>query len=607
MSISSAAAPGTSALLTEPDGLWPLNAPLPPLPARFPSPFDELGPHPLAQRAALFLRDRLAAGELAPGLPSSILEGPHAGKMFGVLVVRDAHGRLGALHAFSGMLAGRWTLPGYCPPLFDPQARGALEGPGAAVVESLDRRHRTLELLPEALATTRALKSLQAAHAQAREALHALHRQRREARAARRQALQPASVVTAEEALDAPPRQRREGHATPLEALLGAGTTPAQSASDALHALDQESRADKAQKRELLAAQARELAPLLEADRRHQRRLRASARLRRHVSARLMRGLHDTYRLPNAQGEHRSLREVFSPIAPPSGAGDCAAPKLLAEAYRRGLQPLALAEFFWGSPPPAGGQVHGAWAPACRGKCGPILDFMLRGLDVAPARRFAPPDPSDLRLRIVHQDAHLVVVDKPAGLLSVPGRSPAHRDSVRTRIQELLPHARGPLLVHRLDLDTSGLLVAALTPEVHRDLQRQFLERTVEKRYLAVLERAPEHLRTQGGGEIHLALRGDPELRPRQTHDPVHGKPAHTSWRLLATDNGRARVELRPHTGRTHQLRVHAAHPLGLGVAILGDRLYGREDSRLHLHAAGLALRHPVTGQRLEWELASPF
>lgn len=556
------------------DGFRLLNGPHPPVPARFPSPFDELGPHPLAQHAAQMLRERLEAGAIAPGLPSSILEGPQGGKMFGVLVARDAEGRLGALHAFSGMVAGRWELPGYCPPLFDDEARAALEGPGAATVAALDARHRALRTLPETTAASRALETLRAAHVREREALRALHRQRRDDRRSRRAALPSA----------------------------GGAVDPR-----ALHALDQESRADKAQKRELLASQERALAPLLEAERRTQRRLQASARLRRHVSATLMRRLHDTYRLSNSLGTCRRLRELFAPAAPPSGAGDCAAPKLLAEAYRRGLQPVALAEFFWGAPPPSGGQVHGSWVPACKGKCGPILDFMLQGLDVAPPRRFAPPDPGALSLRIVHQDAHLVVVDKPAGLLSVPGRAPALHDSVRTRLQALFPEARGPLLVHRLDLDTSGLLVAALTPEVHRNLQRQFLERTVEKRYLAILDGAPDHLRTDGGGDIHLALRGDPELRPRQLHDPVHGKPAHTTWRLLAIEEGQARVELRPHTGRTHQLRVHASHPLGLGVPILGDRLYGREDVRLHLHAAGLALRHPVTGKRLTWDLPPPF
>jgi tRNA pseudouridine32 synthase/23S rRNA pseudouridine746 synthase len=316
-----------------------------------------------------------------------------------------------------------------------------------------------------------------------------------------------------------------------------------------------------------------------------------------------MRRLHDTYAVPNARGEHRLLRTLYSTGEPPSGAADCAAPKLLAHAFRHGLRPLALAEFWWGAPPPAGGRVAGAFYAACRDKCAPLLPFMLEGLRLAPPRAFAPPDVEAHALPIVYEDAWLVVVDKPCGLLSVPGKDAAVTDSVLARLRARHPHATGPLLVHRLDLDTSGLLVAALDAETFADLQRQFAQREVRKRYVAWLEGRVEAER----GTIDFPLRVDLDDRPRQIHDPVHGKPAVTEWHVLERRGERTRVAFFPLTGRTHQLRVHAAHPLGLGAPIVGDRLYGHEEARLHLHAEALTFRHPGLGHPVSFERPAPF
>lgn len=551
----------------------------------FPSPFDEAGPHALAREAAEHLQAELRAGRIAPGLPSSALDAPEGGKMFGVLVVREPGGRLGFLRAFSGMLAGRWDVPGYVPPLFDRETRARLEPEGEAVVKALLAREEALKASPELAALRAAQEAQQARHAEERAAMRIRHEERRRHRHARRAELKAAG--------------KHEGHPGPAPDGPGAGAEQ----RAALHALDQESRGDKAEWRRMEAAQEEErraLAPRLV---RLERRLRAHERLRQFVCRSLMKRIHDTYHVPNARGERRPLRALYGSGEPPSGAADCAAPKLLAHAFAQGLQPLALAEFWWGAPPLTGGRVSGAFYAACRDKCGPLLPFMLEGLSVVTPRTFAPPVARSDGLSIVFEDAWLVVVDKPCDLLSVPGREASMMDSVLTRLRARYPHATGPLLVHRLDLDTSGLLVAALDLETYAALQRQFVQREVHKRYVAWVQ---GNVRGEQG-TIDFPMRVDLDDRPRQIHDPVHGKPAVTEWRVLAREGARTRVAFFPRTGRTHQLRVHAAHPLGLGAPIVGDRLYGHPGGRLLLHAEALSFRHPATGQRVSFERPAPF
>jgi tRNA pseudouridine32 synthase/23S rRNA pseudouridine746 synthase len=311
----------------------------------------------------------------------------------------------------------------------------------------------------------------------------------------------------------------------------------------------------------------------------------------------------DGYVITNARGQRRSLCALFAPDAPPGGAGDCAAPKLLGHAYRHQLRPLALAEFWWGAAPSGGGRHPGRYYPACRGNCGVIVPFMLEGLPVEAAPLYGAGEIAPDEPRVVYEDAWLVVVDKPCGLLSVPGRSAQLRDCVLTRLRERVPEAPAPLVVHRLDLDTSGLLLVAKDPETHVALQRQFARGQVDKRYVAWLDGQV----AGDQGVVELALRVDIQDRPRQIYDPVRGKRAVTEWRVVERTKLRTRVALYPRTGRTHQLRVHAAHPLGLRVPIVGDRLYGREGVRLLLHAEGLAFTHPRTLERLEIERPAPF
>ncbi|WP_375765634.1 RluA family pseudouridine synthase [Archangium gephyra] len=531
----------------------------------FPSPFDELGPHALARRAAEVLQAEFRAGFVAPGIPAAMLDGPEGGKMFGVLVVQAPGGRIGFLRSFSGMLAGSWEVPGFVPPLFDREAREGVEPAGEAVVKALLARAEELRTSPELTGLRAAHEAQQARHAAERAELRTRHEER---------------------------KRRRHTRRAELEA-----------SPEALHALDQESRGDKAEKRRMEAAHEAERQELEPRRARMERRLRALERLRWIVCRALMKRLHDTYAVPNARGERRPLRALYAPGEPPSGAADCAAPKLLAHAFTHGLRPLALAEFWWGAPPSAGGRASGAFYAACRDKCAPLLPFMLEGLWVAPPRVFAPPAAVTGGLSVVFEDAWLVVVEKPGGLLSVPAKDTSVTDSVLARLRARYPHATGPLLVHRLDLDTSGLLVAALDSRTHAALQRQFAQREIHKRYVAWVEGL-----VQGEeGTIDFPMRVDLDDRPRQIHDPVHGKSAVTRWRVLERRGQRTRVAFFPLTGRTHQLRVHAAHPLGLGAPIVGDRLYGHEDVRLHLHAESLSFQHPETGQLVSFERPAPF
>ncbi len=340
---------------------------------------------------------------------------------------------------------------------------------------------------------------------------------------------------------------------------------------------------------------------------REQAALRALDAQRATRSRELLPLIQATYRFANAEGDVRSLSEIFAPAQPPGGAGDCAAPKLFAKAYALGLRPIALAEVWYGAPARNGDRRSGSFYPACRGKCAPILEHMLRGLPADPAPLFGSAAIPAHEPTLVFEDAHIVIINKRCGLLSVPGRSAQLQDCVVSRLRARYPDAVGPLLLHRLDLDTSGLMLAAKDMVTFVALQRLFAQREITKRYVAWLDGDV----AGDSGIVDLALRIDIDDRPRQVHDPEFGKAAVTSWRVLERVSGRTKVALTPHTGRTHQLRMHTSHPLGLNAPIVGDRLYGRaapeEGERLMLHAELLEFVHPVSGEVMRVESAAPF
>ena len=323
------------------------------------------------------------------------------------------------------------------------------------------------------------------------------------------------------------------------------------------------------------------------------------------------------YQLLNARGESKDLVDIWQSYysrpklqrkfpLPPGGTGDCCAPKLLQYAYQQGLRPVCMAEFWWGQPTREELRQHLNYYPACRGKCKPILTWMMQGLEVDP-------DPETLgfqrmELPVIYEDDAIVVVDKPSGMLSVPGRVEEY--SVETVMRQRYPDC---VIVHRLDMGTSGLLIIAKTMAAYHPLQEQFIRHQVRKKYIAVLDNPfPQQGRLEGSGTISLPLRPDPMNRPRQVVDHEHGKRAVTDYEVIkilssAGEVGEVVVALYPQTGRTHQLRIHCAHPEGLGSPIKGDELYGTKGDRLYLHAEQLWFRHPVTGEDMHLISPAPF
>ena len=552
------------------------------------------------------------------------------GKMFGVLCVRekrkvkseksegegvDEMEHIGFLAAYSGLLAGRNDWGYFVPPVFDAQQPDGHFKTEERAISALNKEIDAMQKSDIYLAQRSEYEDAKLHIEQSIEQMRCRVAEAKRQRDARRhEAEQGGKPLTAEEKA----------------------------------AMVHESQHLKAEQRRLKQQCTATLDQLRRPLAEHEARVDAMRRQRREMSDALQQWLFSQYRMLNANGEERDLVDIFGETInamPPAGSGDCCAPKLLQYAYANGLEPVCMAEFWWGDSPKQEIRHHLHYYPACRSKCLPILTHMLRGLDVEP-NPLAQPKTNDVP-RIVYEDDTIIVVDKPAGMLSVPGKAVADDDvaldveeyvrQYLTKNSQLNPHnpklstpnsqlstpnSQLPKAVHRLDMDTSGLLVLALTDEAYIELQRQFASREVKKRYEAVLDGKPSVLcgapvskwlsvsHDGREGRISLPLIADIMDRPRQRVDFDNGKTALTDYRIeRLLPNGRTLVSLYPLTGRTHQLRVHCAHNEGLGCPILGDPLYGHgcHTSRMYLHAAMVEFRHPVTGERLRFESASGF
>lgn len=523
-----------------------------------------------------------AVRELQSRLPAD----PAEGKMWGVLVA-EHYGELGFIAAYSGQIDGRadaaldggWKV---CPPVVD-----YLEPDGYFKTHEreITRINHEIEHLEQDKGYLRAKEDLMRLQAAADEEISRRKLTMKEAKAER-------------------DRRRATGS-------IGDGEL--QEMTRQSQFLKGEVRRAKARFGKLIEGARQAVSP-------YEDKIGSLRRRRKLLSDHLQAWLFGQFRLLNARGESKPMPDIFrdyySKNSPallkgtaggmlcPSGAGECCEPKLLQYAFSHGMRPLRMATFWWGPAPADRLRRHGNFYPACGGKCKPILAWMLQGLDVAPNPLDGQPDGV---LKVVFEDDWLAVIDKPAGMLAVPGKG--RKASVTRLLAERWKGKCRPMAVHRLDMATSGLMIVAKDARTRSRLQRDFENRKIEKEYIAVVERElhtalngkepvdPELTYMPATGKIRLPLNPDPMDRPRQFVDMAGGKEATTEYRILSAGNGETRLSLSPKTGRTHQLRVHCAAPLGLNAPIKGDTLYGKPSDRLYLHAARIVFRHPATGQ----------
>ncbi|MFI3268791.1 MAG: pseudouridine synthase [Rikenellaceae bacterium] len=509
-----------------------------------------------AQREIVEHLNELASSDL------DIAEELARGKMLGALVVVDECGSVGYLAGFSGCMAGRLELDGFVPPIFGRGEVNERFTDGDRAIGELGRRIAEMESSEE-LVTAKA--HLQAA--------------RQSAEAEQRELADWCTEAKRKRDID-----RKNGDRTPEELQLESARQKG------------EVRRRKLAHKALIEQAEESLKSLLG----EIEQLRIE---RRNLSYTLQREMFESYSLINGRGETKSLYAIFNELngtLPPSGTGECAAPKLLHYAMTHRLTPISIGEFWFGGTPSGEVRHHNHFYGACKSRCEPILCYMLQGVNVEPLTTLDEPSLRD-KLAVVFEDQHFALFNKPSGMLSVQGCSAA--ESLASIARELYPDATGSMVVHRLDQDTSGLILIAKSEEVHKALQRQFMERSLEKRYIAVVE----GVTTPDQGEIELPLIPNIDDRPRHKVDHRQGKKAHTTFRVIERYENSTRLELTPHTGRTHQLRIHCAHSEGLSAPIIGDRLYGNSGERLLLHAAELTLRHPITGEVMHFCAPAEF
>ncbi len=541
------------------------------LPTRFTFPFC-YEPHPLAVTAAQELQYYIETQDDWThnfGLDAAV-EGLAIGKMFGVLVVKNQYNELGYLAAVSGKLAGSNKHRHFVPPIFDMLEENSFFLNEEVHLNALNRKIENLETGEELANAQRNLDLLKNGWDKSLDELKSKLRIQK--------------------------KERKETR-TKLKVSL----------SDAEYELLMEDmRSQSLKDKQQLQRFQYEMHLALETESNHLHQLLSTITAlkeeRKMRSGNLQKQLFEQYNFRNAKGQHKNVVNIFQEFdrtTPPAGSGECAAPKLLQYAYENQLTPIALAEFWWGCSPASEIRRHKNYYPACRKKCEPILGYMLEGLVVDP-NPMQQETTLDLALPQLYEDEDIIIINKPAEFLSVPGIYV--KDSVYNRILQRYPNA-GPIIIHRLDMSTSGLLVVAKNKEAHKFIQDQFIQHTIKKTYIALLDGIIE----APSGLIDLPLRVDLDDRPRQMVCYTYGKPAQTKWEKIAITNNQTRVRFYPLTGRTHQLRMHAVHPNGLNTPIVGDDLYGRKANRLHLHAASITFIHPRSKQEMTFEIEPDF
>jgi len=537
------------------------------LPERFTFPFY-YQPHPLCLLAAEELQQHLTHQthwQHDFGLSS---ESSNAiGKMFGVLLVENQQHEIGYVSAFSGKVADSNHLPNFVPPVFDTLAPDGFFMQGQKKLNQLSEQIKKQASNPKIAQLTSILADEIAAAEQAigqhRTKMVAGRKQRKSLR------LEAEKNLSSEDCLDLQQQLAKQSiqDKNQLRDLTLFWKHKQQAAETNLEQVTAE--------------------------------LQQLTQERTALSSSLQQQIFQQYQFLNSQGVSKNLGLIFA-SNPPAAAGECAAPKLLQYAFQVGLKPLALAEFWWGASPKSEIKKHLNFYPACQGKCKPILTHMLEGMSLDENPLLNNPAIGK-SLEIVYQDEAMLVINKPEAFLSVPGKT--IEDSVYLRIKHAYPEATGPLIVHRLDMSTSGLMLIALSKAVHKHLQKQFIKRSIKKRYVALLEGGL----TEDSGSIDLPLRLDIDDRPRQLVCEQYGKSAKTEWQVIQRNAKQTKVYFYPVTGRTHQLRVHAAHSRGLDSPIVGDDLYGTTANRLHLHAEYLEFNHPVTQERMTVQVDAEF
>ena len=492
------------------------------------------------------------------------------GKMFGVLVVKKADNTLGYIAAFSGKLADKSLPKIFVPLIFNMRTEGSFYIRGEKKIEEIGAEIQLLKKDKTYISLKKIVKKISKV---IKEDLATQRKKMKTSKLARRLRKKEANTNLDKTNFD----------------IFNKKLTQESYNDQFFYKELQEYYSYKVEENNnLLADLENKITSLIE--------------LRKETSAILQNTLFEKYQFLNQQKETKGLLAIFNNplVKPPAGAGDCSAPKLLQYAFQNQLTPIVMAEFWWGISPNSEIRKHKNFYPSCISRCKPILSHMLEGIEMDENLLIKNISEKE-ELSIIYEDDDLIVVNKPPEFLSVPGKE--INDSVYTRIKQQYPTATGPLIVHRLDMSTSGILVLTKTKEANKILQSQFIKRTVKKRYVALLD---GHL-TEKNGTIQLPLRLDIDDRPRQLVDFTNGKKAKTKWVTLDQNNNQTRIHFYPITGRTHQLRVHAAHKDGLNMPIVGDDLYGTKQDRLYLHAEFIEFTHPTSKEKIHFTVPADF